>query len=134
MFDAPREMVWAAYTKPEHMARWWGPHKYDVTVKEMDLRIGGKWRMINSTKDEAHEFFGEYLEIVAPEKLVWTFGYGDYTPAIETMVFEDVNGKTRITGVSRFATIEDRNGMAASGMEAGANETFERLDALLKTL
>src|SRR4249919_1788727 len=73
VFDAPRELIWKAHTEPAWISRWWGPRKYETDVVHMDVRPGGTWRFINRNADGEHPFTGEYLEVVPPEKLVWTF-------------------------------------------------------------
>jgi uncharacterized protein YndB with AHSA1/START domain len=131
-FDAPRALVWEAFTRSQHMARWWGPRRYTVLVKEMDVRPGGKWRIIHRGADgERWEFFGEYLEVAPPERLVQTFGFADFPPSTETAVFRDLGTRTRMEAVARYDSMASRDGMAAAGMEAGARESYERLDALL---
>jgi uncharacterized protein YndB with AHSA1/START domain len=137
VFQAPRELVWQACTRPEHMARWWGPRKYTNDVLEMDVRPGGAWRIDQKAESgQVYRFFGTFLELVEPEKLVLTFNFegnpGD--EVIESHTFESVEGGTRLSTVSRFARIEDRNGMRDAGMEGGARESYERLDELLADL
>lgn len=135
VFAAPRELVWRALTDPKLIAQWWGPRRYVTEVKELDFRVGGKWRFVNKGAEGAnHEFFGEYREIAAPEKIVQTFGYLDFPPAVETMTLEEQGLHTKMSVSSRFPSIEMRDGMAASGMEAGAIETYEKLDAVLAAL
>lgn len=134
-FAAPRDLVWRALTDPKLVAQWWGPRRYTTEVKEMDFRVGGQWRFVNKGAGGAdHEFFGEYREIVAPEKIVQTFGFMDFPPAIETMTLEDQGGYTQMSITSRFPNIEMRDGMVGSGMQEGATETYERLDAVLAGL
>ena len=137
VFEAPRELVWAACTEAGHMANWWGPHRYTNTVLEMDARPGGRWRVDQAGADgKVFRFFGEFREVVRPERLVLTFDF-EGNPGgemVETHTFEAVGSGTRLTTVSRFASVADRDGMAASGMEGGARESYERLDELLAAL
>lgn len=140
-FDAPRELVWKAWTEPEHVARWWGPRIYTNTVLEMDVRPGGRWRIEQRAGDGiVHRFKGEYREVVRPERLVNTFIYEDDAgtfedrPVLETYTFEEEDGRTKLTAVSVFGSVADRDGMAASGMEGGARESLDRLAELLATL
>jgi uncharacterized protein YndB with AHSA1/START domain len=86
-FDAPRALVYEAFTKPEHMARWWGPRRYTSVVHEFDARPGGKWRISHRADGESHDFFGEFRELKAPEKIVQTFGYLDFTPSVDEAHF-----------------------------------------------
>lgn len=137
VFQAPRELVWEACTRPEHMSRWWGPREYTNDVLELDVRVGGAWRIDQKAADgQVFHFFGVFRELVEPEKLVLTFNFegnpGD--EMVETHTFESVEGGTRLTTVSRFASVADRNGMRDSGMEGGARESYERLDELLADL
>lgn len=134
-FDAPRALVWEAMTKAEHMARWWGPHGFLSNVTEFDARPGGKWRIVQIDPRGRHfVFHGEFTEVVAPERLVWTFGMEglfDGRMAIDDVTLTESDGKTYYRAVSRFPTIADRDGMVSSGMEWGANDSMERLDVLL---
>ena len=104
-FDAPRDIVWAAFTDPERIPRWWGPHGTTTTVVEMDVRVGGTWRYRSSAADREDVFFhGEYLEIEPPEHFTWTFlfdvpGLGDQGGP-ESFTFEDLGGRTKVTSTS----------------------------------
>jgi uncharacterized protein YndB with AHSA1/START domain/pimeloyl-ACP methyl ester carboxylesterase len=114
--------------------RWWGPRDYTTTVDKMDLRPGGVWRFVNGAPGgKLFGFNGVYREIVRPERIVQTFEF-EGTPghiAVETVTFEEHEGRTRVTVRSLFETKEDRDGMVASGMEEGAKKSMERLDELL---
>jgi uncharacterized protein YndB with AHSA1/START domain len=106
-------------------------------VCEIDLRPGGAWRFVERQTDgNEYGFRGEFREIVPPERLVYTFEF-EGAPghvALETLTFEDLDGKTRLTARSLFDSAEDRDGMLQSGMEEGARETWDRLAELLETL
>ena len=135
-FDAPRELVFEAHTKCEHLDKWWGPRKYTLALCEMDFRPGGKYRFLHRGPDgdEEHGFRGEYREIVPPEKIVWTFEYEGMPGhvSVDTLTLEDIGGeKTRLVAHSLFDSVEDRDGMLQSGMEEGAGETWDRLAELL---
>ena len=111
IFDAPRELVWQALTDPERIPRWWGKRHTTMTVEEMDVRVGGKWRWVAHTPDGDAPFSGEYLEIEPPRKLVNTEmfdvpPYNEGEPAIVTQVLEALDGKTKLTARSRFPTAE----------------------------
>ncbi len=137
VFDAPRELVWAAYTDPRHVANWWGQRNSTTIIDKMDVRPGGEWRYIQRTPDGTeYAFRGEYREIVPPEKLVSTFEFEGMPGqvAVDSATFEEQNGKTTITVVSTFDSKEARDGMLQSGMEEGANESWDRLAELLATL
>jgi uncharacterized protein YndB with AHSA1/START domain len=135
-FDAPRELVWKAFTDPDVIPRWWGMHDTVTTVVEMDVRPGGKWRYRNSSADRDDvEFYGEYLEIRPPEYFEWTFmfdveGVGPMGGP-ETYSFEEIDGRTRLRSVGHFDSVESIDGALATGMAAGAIETWDRLAALL---
>jgi uncharacterized protein YndB with AHSA1/START domain len=135
ILDALRAQVWEAMTKPEHIARWWGPRRYKTVVDALDLRVGGTWCFRNESADgQSHRFSGEYLAIEAPERIVQTFGYLDFTPSTETMTLTETDGQTELSVVSRFASLADRDQVRATGMQEGATETYERLAELSKTL
>ena len=136
--NAPRALVWEAWTNPKHVEKWWGPHKYKVVVLTFDFRPGGAWRIEHRGPDgEVYTFKGTYREIVEPEKIVNTFGVEgmfDGKEGLESHFFEEVDGRTHYKAVSRFDTFEERDGLIASGMEVGANESFDRLEELLAEL
>ena len=137
VFDAPRELIFEAYTSCEHLARWWGPRKYELSSCEMDFRPGGKYRFVHTGPDgEKEAFRGEYREIVEPERIVSTFEWEGLPGhiSVDTLTLVEENGKTRYTSTSLFDSVEDRDGMLQSGMEGGANESMERLDELLQQL
>jgi uncharacterized protein YndB with AHSA1/START domain len=137
-FDAPRDLVFEAHSSCEHMRNWWGPRKYDVASCEIDFRPGGSWRVVHKTADGSEEygFHGEYREIVRPERIVWTFEYEGMPGhvSVETLTLEEYDGKTTVTATAVYDTVEDRDGMLQSGMEEGAEESYERLDEYLETL
>ena len=136
-FDAPRELLFKAYTDPAAIPHWWGPRKYAVTVEAMDVRVGGAWRYISRDADGAEfAFNGVYREIAPPERIVSTFEFEGMPGhiSVETMVLEDIEGKTRMTVTSAFDSQADRDGMLQSGMEQGAGESYARLDAYLLTM
>jgi uncharacterized protein YndB with AHSA1/START domain len=135
VFDAPRDLVFEAHSSCEHMSNWWGPRKYEVLSCEIDFRPGGKWRIVHRSPDgDQITFFGEYLEIVRPERIVWTFGFNDNPGGPETYVFEEQDGKTILTSSAVFGTAEERDALLESGMESGAAETYDRLDEYLEVL
>lgn len=137
VFNAPRELVFAAYTDPKHVANWWGLRSSTTIVDKMDARPGGEWRYIQRSADGTeYGFRGEYLEVVPPEKLVYTFEFEGMPGHIVTdsLTFEEAGGKTKLTSLSLFASQEDRDGMVESGMEYGANESWDQLEELLATL
>ena len=134
VLDAPRELVWDTFTKAEHIARWWGPRRYAITVHEFDVRPGGKWRVSHSDGNKTVEFFGEYREVVKPERLARTFCFGDFPPIEEVYEFRNEDRKTKLICTQRFASVMGRDMMAKGGAAEGGRESFERLDELLASL
>ncbi len=132
--DAPCDLVFKAYTDPEMVAQWWGLRASTTIVERMDVRPDGQWRFIQREADGTElAFFGEYREVTPPARLVNTFEF-EPMPGhviVDTATFEDVDGKTRLTVTSLFQSVEDRDGMLASGMEGGANESWDQLAELL---
>jgi uncharacterized protein YndB with AHSA1/START domain len=136
-FDAPRELVWKVWTDPEMVPKWWGPRGVTTTVDKMDVKVGGEWRYVQKDeKGEEYGFRGEYKEVVAPEKIIYTFEFEPMPGHVitETVEFVDQNGKTLMIDTSTYANIEDLEGMLQSGMEGGANESMDRLEEVLVEL
>jgi len=134
-FDFPRALVFKAFTTPEMIARWWGPREYTTTVDKMDVRPGGQWRFYHGDGGPENSFHGEYLEIVPPERLVYTFEWEGMPghSLTEHVTLEEIDGRTKVIDVAVFSNREDRDGMLQSGMESGARESYERLEELLQT-
>lgn len=139
-FDAPRELVFKAFTDPTLIPQWWGPRYLSTDVDKMDVRPGGQWRFINRDADgNAYGFHGVYHEVLAPERVIQTFEFeglpetGHVT--LETMRLEALpGGRTRLSVQSVFQSVVDRDGMLQTDMESGANDTYARLEELLKKL
>lgn len=132
-FDAPRELVWEAYTDPETLGAWLGPHGHTFKI-ESDLRPGGTYRWEDSFDDQEIVFFGEFLEVREPELLSATFAWEDsgYPPSIDTTEFIEVEGgRTTLVTISKFESKELRDGMLQSGMEKGVNDGYDKLDEIL---
>jgi uncharacterized protein YndB with AHSA1/START domain len=135
IFDAPRELVFKKSTDPDLIPQWWGPKRYTTTVEKMDVRPGGVLRFIQRDQDgKKYAFNGIYREIVPPEREVHTFEFEGMPGHVilETSMFEEFEGKTKLTVIDLFQTIEDRDGMFNSGMKEGATESMDRLEELLK--
>jgi uncharacterized protein YndB with AHSA1/START domain len=134
VFEAPRERVFAVYTDPRLIPQWWGPRGLTGRVDEMDVRPGGRWRFALREPDgEESGFKGVYREVTPPERIVQTFEW-EGMPGhviVETAVFEDLGGRTKVSTTSLFHTTEERDGMLASGMQTGLTETHDRLAELL---
>jgi uncharacterized protein YndB with AHSA1/START domain len=136
-FDAPRDRVFAVYTDPELIPEWWGPHGTTTVVDHMEVRAGGGWRFVVRNSDGSETGFrGTYREVTAPERIVQTFEWEGMPGhvSVETAEFQDLGDRTKVVTTSLFHTPEERDGMLASGMEGGMNETYARLDALLARL
>jgi uncharacterized protein YndB with AHSA1/START domain len=137
VFDAPRDRVFAVYTDPELIPEWWGPRDAPVVVDQMDVRPGGSWRFVFRDADGSETGFrGTYREVTPPERIVQTFEWEGMPGhvSVDTVTFEDLGERTKVTTTSLFHTTAERDGMLASGMERGLNETYTRLDELLARL
>lgn len=137
VFDAPRELIFDAWTKPEHVVHWMlGPEGWTMPVCEIDLRPGGKWRFVwRRTDGDELEMTGEYREIVRPERLVNTEAWGgDWPESITTVLLVEDGGRTVLTQTSRYPSKQDRDAAMQTGMQDGASVTFDRLDDYLRRL
>ena len=136
-FNAPRELVFDAHTKPELVKRWLlGPEGWTMPVCEIDLRVGGKYRYVWKKESTGHEMGmgGEYREINRPERLVATEKFDDpwyEGEAYSTLTLTETNGVTQLRNVVTYATGEARDGVLKSPMEEGLEVGYERLEALL---
>ena len=139
-FDAPRELVFQAFTDPELVPQWWGPRRFSTLVDKMDVRSGGLWRFINQDPDgNEYGFHGVYHEVCAPERIIDTFEFEGLPEAghvcLETLTLEALpGGRTRLTAQSVFQSVADRDGALQSGMEEGLNDSYARLTELLETM
>jgi uncharacterized protein YndB with AHSA1/START domain len=136
-FEAPREVVWEAITDPDLIPKWWGFARDATEVKKMDVRPGGQWQFITHTSGgEVVDFHGTYREVVAPEKLVYSFLFGDMPEGdgfVEITLVER-DGVTELRDRGVFNSKEERDAVIATGMESGARETYERLSELVASL
>jgi uncharacterized protein YndB with AHSA1/START domain len=138
VFDAPREKFFRVVTNKELIPKWWIGPGYDVTVKEMEVREGGKWNFLQTMADgsSSYEFFGVYHEIAKNERIVQTFEFSGLPERghviMERMELQDVDGgKTKLIVTQAFLSAEDRDGMLQSGMEDGMQNTYDTLDKVL---
>ena len=122
VFDAPREHVFSVWTDPQLIPEWWGE---STVVEEMDVRAGGRWRF--NTGYGVVE--GEFREDDPPERLVQTF-----QNHLQTLEFEDLGDRTKLTQTMHFASAEERDTTMNYGVEKGAEAGFERIDAVLRSL
>jgi uncharacterized protein YndB with AHSA1/START domain len=130
-FDAPRHLVWKAWTTPDLVKRWWHANCGEVTTAEIDLRVGGKWRYAQVTPDGFEvAFHGEYLEIVPNERLVSTAVYEGFpeAEAVDTVTLSEEKGRTTITILIQHSSKEHRDAHIASGLEAGLQHALDLLE------
>jgi uncharacterized protein YndB with AHSA1/START domain len=134
VYDAPRGLVFRAYTDPALIPLWWGPRRFATIVDKLDARPGGLWRFLNRDADgKEYAFHGVYHEVAAPERIVATFEF-EGAPghvSLETLRLEESGGRTMLTNISVFQSVADRDEMLKGGMEEGAAETMDRLAELL---
>ena len=136
-FAAPRELVFKAFTDPALLAQWWGLQNTTSVIDHLEARPGGSWRFVERNEDGSEDaFHGVYHDVFAPERIVQTFEYEGMPGHVllETTRFEDIGGKTRVVTQSVFQSVEDRDGMVASGMEFGAEQGYQQLEELLAEL
>jgi uncharacterized protein YndB with AHSA1/START domain len=140
-FDAPKHLVFRAWTTPELIKRWWTAKRGTVTVADVDLRVGGKWRWALMT-DRGFEvaFHGEYREIVPNERLVYTEvfeglpGGGEDAAAMNTMTFVENDGRTTLTMLVEHRTKAHRDMHVNSGMETGMQDAMDLLEDVARSL
>ncbi|MBN8866237.1 MAG: SRPBCC family protein [Solirubrobacterales bacterium] len=137
VFDAPPELVFECFTDSDTLAEWLSPDRLEMRIEEYDCRPGGKWKYIHSDPSTGSEyvFFGEFLEIEKPERLVQTFNFvmEPQPPAsIDRTDFIPVEGgRTRLVTLTTFEEQQYRDGMLQAGMEKGLNEGYNKLDEVL---
>lgn len=137
VLDAPRSLVWEAWTSPEHVPNWQlGPEGWTMPVCEIDLRPGGEWRYVWRKSDGSElEMRGSYREISPPERLVSTESWGgDWPETLNTLVLSENDGKTTITHTILYPSKEAREAALETGMKEGASESFDRLAGYLPTI
>lgn len=137
-FDAPRELVFGAFTDPKLYAQWLGPSRFTMSLEKFEPRSGGVWRYTHKDKEgNSYGFHGVYHEVLPPERMIDTFEFEGLPEkghvSLETIRFEELPDKrSQITIQSIFQSVADRDGMLHSGMEEGLNESYQRLDNLLE--
>jgi uncharacterized protein YndB with AHSA1/START domain len=136
-FDAPRDVLWRAWTEPELIKQWLGPDRLEMIIDEYDVRDGGRYRYVHRDADgNEYGFHGVFHGTPSPDSFVQTFEF-EGAPghvSLDKLVLEDLGGRTRVRIHSVYQSVEARDAMIASGMETGLNEGFARLDALLEIL
>ena len=142
-FDAPKHLVFKAWTTPELVRRWWHANRGEVTVAEIDLRVGGQWRYVSVTPDGFEVgFCGEYREIVPNEKLVSTEFYEgvpegvseEDATTVNTATFSEEDGRTTVTILVHAPSKETRDAIVESGMEAGMQDALDLLEQVAISL
>jgi uncharacterized protein YndB with AHSA1/START domain len=139
-FDAPKDLVWKAWTTPELVKRWWGAKRGEVTLAEIDLKVGGTWRYTSVTPDGFEvAFHGEYRESVPNERLVSTEAYEgipdpDANATVNTAAFTEEDGRTTLTILVKAPSKEIRDAIIDSGMEAGMQDALDLLEEVAVSL
>ena len=134
--NAPPRIVFEAWTKPELFKRWWAPKSFGVSLLscEMDVRVGGKYRLVfGHGASQPMEFFGRYIEVTPPSRLVWTNDEGGDGGPVTTVTFEEKGGKTLLVMHELYPSKEALDA-AGTGAAEMMSETFEQLDELLVAL
>jgi uncharacterized protein YndB with AHSA1/START domain len=143
VFDAPRELVFSAFTEPRHLSQFWGPKGFSCPSCQVDLRVGEQFRVDMRGPDGGmYPCTGIYREIVKPERIVYDSTADDGHPcggglpprAVVTMNFADVGGKTKLTIHTRLQSAADRDAAIAGGFNQGWNDSLDRLTELLSRL
>jgi uncharacterized protein YndB with AHSA1/START domain len=143
VFNAPRELVWKAWTQPEHLSRWWGPKGWTLPICKMDFRVDGTWYYcMKGPEGEESCGLAVYREIDEPERIVYTdyFANAQGNPvegmpeSLVTVNFTDQNGNTLVTSSVLYPTTEDRDRVLQMGMAEGITESLDRLDEHLAAL
>jgi uncharacterized protein YndB with AHSA1/START domain len=136
-FDAPRELVYRAFTDPALLERWLGPRELAMSVDRYEVRDGGRWRYVHTDGDgNSYGFHGIFHGTPSPDAIVQTFEF-EGAPGhvkLDTTTLEPRGGATYVRTISVFQTVEDRDAMVAMDMERGVRDSDERLEELLSTL
>jgi uncharacterized protein YndB with AHSA1/START domain len=132
MIDGPPRLVFEAWSNPELFKRWWVPRSMGMTLKscEMDVRTGGKYRL---NFGNGMDFFGRYIEVTPPSRIVWTNEEGGENGSVTTVTFEDKGGRTLLV-LSELYPSKEALDAAGTGAADAMHETFAQLDELLATL
>jgi uncharacterized protein YndB with AHSA1/START domain len=137
-FRGPARIVFEAWTKPEHLKRWWAPKSFGITFIscEVDARTGGRYRFVfgHPSSEQPMEFFGKYVEVTPNSRLVWSNEEGGEGGAITTVTFEERGTDTLAVMRDFYSSKEALDGAIASGSTSGFGEAFDQLDEILGTL
>jgi uncharacterized protein YndB with AHSA1/START domain len=136
--NGPARLVFEAWTKPELFQRWWTPKSFGVTLisYEADVRTGGAYRLVmgHPSREQPMAFFGRYIEVTPPSRLVWTNDEAGETGAVTTVTFEDIDGATRVVVRELYPSKEALDEALASGSTSGWDEQFAQLEGLILIL
>ncbi len=137
-FNGPAQIVFDAWTKPELLKRWWAPKSFGISFVscEADVRTGGTYRFVfkHPSAPEPMAFFGRYVEVIPPKRLVWTNEEAGEPGAVTTVTFEESAGKTLVVMHDLYPSKQALDDAIASGSTSGSSEQFEQLDQILVTL
>ncbi|HEX5925313.1 MAG TPA: SRPBCC family protein [Baekduia sp.] len=135
-FDAPKDLVFKAWTTPELVKRWWSGERGEVTLAEIDLRVGGTWRYVMTGEGFEVGFHGEYQEIVPNERIVSTEVFEGMPDAasLNTLTLIETDGRTYLTILVQHSSKEHRDGHVNSGMEVGLQESLDALERVVRSL
>jgi uncharacterized protein YndB with AHSA1/START domain len=138
--DAPRELVFKAFTDPKLYSQWLGPRRLTTEFEKLEPKNGGSYRFINKDeKGNKFAFHGVYHEVLAPERIIGTFEFEGLPEkghvSLEITKLEELpRGRTKLTTQDVFMSVADREGMVQSGMEEGVNDSYDRLEELLANM
>lgn len=137
-FNGPAHIVYSAWTKPELFQRWWAPKSFGVSFLscELDVRTGGKYRLTfrHPATGEPMPFFGRYIEVIPPKRIVWTNEEGQEPGAITTVTFEERGGETIVVLHDLYPSKQALDDAIASGSTSGFGEQFEQLEQLIVSM
>ncbi|MBR8740296.1 SRPBCC family protein [Nocardiopsis sp. MG754419] len=136
-FDAPRDLVWRALTEPELIGRWFGLDSTSTDVGDTEVRTGTPWRLVEKAENgESYAFHGVHHDVLEPERIVRTFEFEGVPGhvSLETLTLTEEDGRTGYRVVTLFPSVEDRDGMIASGMESGMAQSLDSLERVARSL
>lgn len=134
--NGPARIVFEAWTRPELFERWWSPKSFPISLRscELDVRVGGRYRLTFAYEDSTMDFYGRYLEVTPNSRLVWTNDEGESGEQITTVTFEETGGKTLVVVHDLYSSKDALDDAIASGSTSGMSEALGQLDELLVDL
>jgi uncharacterized protein YndB with AHSA1/START domain len=134
--NGPARLVFDAWTKAELLERWWTPKSFPISLLscETDPRVGGTYRLVFGYEGSTFDFFGRYLEVTPPSRLVWTNDEGEEGSQVTTVTFEETGGTTRVVVHDLYPSKDALNAAIASGSTSGMSESLAQLDELVVSL